>query len=212
MSRSTKKGPYVHPKLAKKVETARRSNSKVPIRTWSRASTIMPDMLGLTIAVHDGRRHIPVFVTENMVGHKLGEFAPTRTFPGAWLVEVGTNDNREVRTVAASATTTNTGYSVKKVKRILDLVRGRTVEEALNILDFTQSPIAAKVAKVVRSASANAENDALSGDPSNMRIVETYANMAPKLLRFRARARGRGTRIIRRNSDITVVIDGEEGV
>ena len=82
MSRSTKKGPYVHPQLAKKVEAARRSNSKVPIRTWSRASTIMPDMLGLTIAVHDGRRHIPVFVTENMVGHKLGEFAPTRTFRG----------------------------------------------------------------------------------------------------------------------------------
>ena len=82
MSRSTKKGPFVHPKLAKKVEAARRSNSKTPIVTWSRASTIMPDMLGLTIAVHDGRRHIPVFVTENMVGHKLGEFAPTRTFRG----------------------------------------------------------------------------------------------------------------------------------
>ena len=114
--------------------------------------------------------------------------------------------------MAASATMTNTGYSVKKVKRILDIVRGRTVEDALNILDFTQSPIAAQVAKVVRSASANAENDATSGDPSNMRIVETYANMAPKLLRFRARARGRGTRIIRRNSHITVVIDEEEDV
>lgn len=82
MSRSIKKGPYVHPKLAKKIEAARRSDSKTPIVTWSRASTIMPDMLGLTIAVHDGRRHIPVFVTENMVGHKLGEFSPTRTFRG----------------------------------------------------------------------------------------------------------------------------------
>ena len=82
MSRSVKKGPYVHPKLAKKVEKAQRSDSKVVIRTWARASTIMPDMLGMTIAVHDGRRHIPVFVTENMVGHKLGEFAPTRTFRG----------------------------------------------------------------------------------------------------------------------------------
>lgn len=112
--------------------------------------------------------------------------------------------------MAASATMTNTGYSVKKVKRILDLVRGRTVDEALSILEFMQSPIAAKVAKVVKSASANAENDSVSGDPSNMRIVETYANMAPKLLRFRARARGRGTRIIRRNSHITVVIDEEE--
>ena len=82
MSRSIKKGPYVHPKLAKKVERIQRSGSRTVIRTWSRASTIMPDMVGLTIAVHDGRRHVPVFVTENMVGHKLGEFAPTRTFRG----------------------------------------------------------------------------------------------------------------------------------
>ena len=82
MSRSVKKGPYVHPKLAKKVERAQRTDNKVVIRTWSRASTIMPDMLGMTIAVHDGRRHIPVFVPENMVGHKLGEFAPPRTFRG----------------------------------------------------------------------------------------------------------------------------------
>ena len=82
MSRSVKKGPYVHEKLAKKVDAARSSQARQVIRTWSRASTIMPDMLGLTIAVHDGRRHVPVFITENMVGHKLGEFAPTRTFRG----------------------------------------------------------------------------------------------------------------------------------
>ena len=82
MSRSKKKGPYVHPKLARKVEKAISSNSREVIRTWARASMIMPDMLGLTIAVHDGRRHVPIFITENMVGHKLGEFAPTRTFRG----------------------------------------------------------------------------------------------------------------------------------
>ncbi len=82
MSRSIKKGPYVHPKLAKKVAVVQRSGSRTVIRTWSRASMIMPDMLGLTIAVHDGRRHVPIFVTENMVGHRLGEFAPTRTFRG----------------------------------------------------------------------------------------------------------------------------------
>ncbi len=83
MSRSTKKGPFVHPKLQKKVDQVQRTGSKTVIRTWSRASTIMPEMIGLTIAVHDGRRHVPVFLTENMVGHKLGEFAPTRTFRGA---------------------------------------------------------------------------------------------------------------------------------
>lgn len=82
MSRSIKKGPYVHPKLMKKVEAVQRSGAKTVIRTWSRASMIMPEMVGLTIGVHDGRRHVPVFITENMVGHRLGEFSPTRTYRG----------------------------------------------------------------------------------------------------------------------------------
>lgn len=82
MSRSTKKGPYVEPQLMRRVESIRRSGARTVIRTWSRASTIMPQMVGLTIGVHDGRRHVPIFITENMVGHKLGEFAPTRTFRG----------------------------------------------------------------------------------------------------------------------------------
>ena len=82
MSRSTKKGPAVDPKLQKKVEQLRRSGEKAIIKTWSRWSTILPDMIGLTIGVHDGRRHVPVFITEEMVGHRLGEFAPTRTFRG----------------------------------------------------------------------------------------------------------------------------------
>lgn len=82
MSRSTKKGPFVHPSLYKKVIEARNTNQRAVITTWSRASTILPEMIGLTIAVHNGRRHVPVFITENMVGHKLGEFAPTRTFRG----------------------------------------------------------------------------------------------------------------------------------
>lgn len=82
MSRSVKKGPYVHPKLLKKVEAVQRSGVKTVIRTWSRPSMIMPEMIGMTFGVHDGRRHVPVFVTENMVGHRLGEFAPTRTFRG----------------------------------------------------------------------------------------------------------------------------------
>jgi small subunit ribosomal protein S19 len=82
MSRSTKKGPFIDPKLLAKVETLQRSGQKTVIRTWSRASTIMPQMVGLTIGVHDGRRHVPIYVTENMVGHKLGEFAQTRTFRG----------------------------------------------------------------------------------------------------------------------------------
>lgn len=82
MSRSIKKGPYVHAKLMKKVEAVQRSGAKTVIRTWSRASMIMPEMVSLTIGVHDGRRHVPVFITENMVGHRLGEFSPTRTYRG----------------------------------------------------------------------------------------------------------------------------------
>ena len=82
MSRSIKKGPFVDPKLAKKIETAVNTDNNSPIRTWSRASIIMPNMIGLTIEVHNGRRHMPIFITENMVGHKLGEFAPTRIFRG----------------------------------------------------------------------------------------------------------------------------------
>jgi small subunit ribosomal protein S19 len=82
MSRSIKKGPYIEPKLMKKGEEVRRTNARTVIRTWSRASTILPEMVGLTIGVHDGRRHVPIFVSENMVGHKLGEFALTRHFRG----------------------------------------------------------------------------------------------------------------------------------
>jgi small subunit ribosomal protein S19 len=82
MSRSLKKGPFIDPKLLRKIEAMNGKNEKKVVRTWSRASTIFPQMVGHTIAVHDGRRHVPIYITENMVGHKLGEFAPTRTFRG----------------------------------------------------------------------------------------------------------------------------------
>ena len=82
MSRSTKKGPYVAPKLLRKVEEMNKNGEKIVLKTWSRSSTIFPDFVGHTFAVHDGRQHVPVYVTEDMVGHKLGEFAPTRTFRG----------------------------------------------------------------------------------------------------------------------------------
>ena len=82
MSRSTKKGPYVAPKLLRKVEEMNKNGEKIVLKTWSRSSTIFPDFVGHTFAVHDGRKHVPVYVTEDMVGHKLCEFAPTRTFRG----------------------------------------------------------------------------------------------------------------------------------
>lgn len=82
MGRSLKKGPFIDPKLLKRIEDMNAKGEKKVVRTWSRASVIFPQMVGHTIAVHDGRRHIPIYVTENMVGHRLGEFAPTRTFRG----------------------------------------------------------------------------------------------------------------------------------
>lgn len=82
MPRSIRKGPFVDAHLAKKVEAAQASNVKKPIKTWSRRSMILPDMIGLTIAVYNGRQHVPVMINENMIGHKLGEFSPTRTYKG----------------------------------------------------------------------------------------------------------------------------------
>lgn len=82
MSRSVKKGPYVEERLIRRIEAMNEGGEKKVVKTWSRSSTIFPDMIGHTIAVHDGRTHVPVYVTEDMVGHKLGEFAPTRTFKG----------------------------------------------------------------------------------------------------------------------------------
>lgn len=82
MARSIRKGPFVDHHLQKKVDEAQRTNSKKPIKTWSRRSMITPDMIGLTLTVHNGRQHVPVLVSENMIGHKLGEFAPTRTYKG----------------------------------------------------------------------------------------------------------------------------------
>jgi small subunit ribosomal protein S19 len=96
MARSIKKGPFADKHLAKKVEDANRGNKKSVIKTWSRRSTILPDFVGHTFAVHNGRKFVPVFVTENMVGHKLGEFAPTRTFHG---------HTGEKKAVAATAAT-----------------------------------------------------------------------------------------------------------
>ena len=82
MSRSVRKGPFVEPALMKRIKDMNASGNKAVVKTWSRSSTIFPEMVGHTIAVHDGRKHVPVYITESMVGHKLGEFAPTRTFKG----------------------------------------------------------------------------------------------------------------------------------
>ena len=146
MPRSLKKGPFVDLHLAKKVQVASAKNDRKPIKTWSRRSMVIPEMVGLTIAVHNGRQHIPVLVTENMVGHKLGEFAPTRTFKA------------------------HSG----------DL------------------------------AVANAEHNH-GADIDELKVSLIHIDTAPVLKRFAARAKGRGTRIVKRSSHITVAVsDGKK--
>jgi small subunit ribosomal protein S19 len=100
MSRSAKKGPATEAKLMKKVTAVNSSNQKTVIKTWARWSTVVPEMIGLTIGIHDGRRHVPIFITENMVGHRLGEFAPTRTFRGHTA-----KAEKEAKAAAAAAAT-----------------------------------------------------------------------------------------------------------
>lgn len=107
-----------------------------------------------------------------------------------------------------SATLSSTGISAKKLKPMIDLVRGRRVDEVLNLLQFQPSPAAYRLSKVVKSAAANAENELLART-SELRVVEIYANEGPRLKRFRPRARGRATKVIRRNSHITVIVDEE---
>ena len=99
MSRSTKKGPFVDAKLFKKVQEMNKNGEKIVLKTWSRSSTIFPDFVGHTFAVHDGRKHVPVYVTEDMVGHKLGEFAPTRTFKGHAGSKTSNNGNNQSKGV-----------------------------------------------------------------------------------------------------------------
>ena len=140
------------------------------IRTWSRASTVFPEMVGHTIAVHDGRKHVPVFVSEQMVGHKLGEFAPTRTFRShagdrrrgeeALMATAEHPSGTEVRAQAKWVR-----MSARKARLVLDLVRGRTVPEARTVLAFTPRAAAREIDRALASAVANAESaHGLDGD------------------------------------------------
>ena len=151
MPRSLKKGPFVDDHLLKKVDVLNDAGEKTVIKTWSRRSTIIPDMVGHTIAVHDGRKHVPVYVTESMVGHKLGEFAPTRTFKfhagqerrreGSALIghprpSGHTRPTSARAPVPRSATSASSAY---KAREVLDLIRGKHVADAHEILQFCRA-------------------------------------------------------------------------
>ena len=203
MGRSLKKGPFVDGHLREKVEGLNTRNEKKVIKTWSRRSTIVPDMIGHTIAVHNGKKFIPVYVTEQMIGHKLGEFSPTRTFKGHAVkaalerpparLRAGPRVRQEAArhrrrrhkpwltyntkqvNIEAHALAKHVRMSPQKARLVMDLIRGQKAQNALHTLRFTQKRSAKHIEKVLRSAIANAERKAEdAGAPLD--VDELYVN------------------------------------
>src|SRR6266571_3451803 len=172
MGRSVKKGPYVEPSLLVKIQALNDKNEKKVFKTWSRRSTITPDFVGHTLAVHNGNKFIPVYITENMVGHKLGEFAATRLF------------------------------------------RGRAVPEAYAILRFSKKLAAKQIHKVLKSAVANAQQQAArqnaAFDADRLRVRHAVVNEGSTLKRFTAAAMGRATPILKRTSHVEIRVGADD--
>ena len=214
MPRSLKKGPFVDGHLLSKVDALNEKSEKKVIKTWSRRSTIIPDMVGHTIAVHDGRKHVPVYITESMVGHKLGEFAPTRTFRfhagqekatrGAAMMAVGV-DARPTSARAPGPRSATCGSRPTRPVRSSTSSGACTSADADQVLAFTERDVARIVRKALASAVANAQNND-SQDPDTLKVVACYADEGPTLKRWRPRARGRATRIRKRTCHITIIV------
>ena len=203
MGRSVKKGPYVQPVLLKRIQQMNAAGEKNIVKTWSRASIIFPDFVGHTIAVHDGRKHVPVYVTEDMVGHKLGEFAPTRTFKGQIMAE------RSVYRMEARAYLKFARISPRKVQIVLDLIRKQPADKAMAILKNTPKAACEDLQKLLKSAMANAENNH-NMDVSRLYVAECFVSPGPILKRIRPRAQGRAFRILKRTSHVTLVLKEQE--
>jgi large subunit ribosomal protein L22 len=197
--RSIRKGPFVDAHLASKVEKATSEGIKKPIKTWSRRSTILPDFVGLTIAVHNGRQHVPILITENMVGHKLGEFAATRTFKGH------TGDKKAAEDMQATAILKYSRISPQKGRLVADQIRGMPVARALELLEFSPKKAARLIRKVLESAIANAEHNE-GADVDELKVQTIMVDVGPQIKRFHARAKGRGVRVVKRTSHITVTV------
>ena len=213
MPRSLKKGPFVDDHLLKKVDELNTANEKRVIKTWSRRSTIIPDMVGHTIAVHDGRKHVPVYITESMVGHKLGEFAPTRTFrfhAGQEKRQEAARDGSAPRPTSARAR--RAGAAVRCACRRTRSASGARSDPGQGRRSrptrSSSSPSATRptrCGKVLGSAVANAEhNDEIVAD--ELYVSACFADEGPTLKRWRPRARGRATRIRKRTCHITVIV------
>ena len=203
MSRSIKKGPFCAPELLKRVDEMNQTGEKKVLKTWSRASTIFPSFVGHTFAVHDGRKHVPVYVTEDMVGHKLGEFAPTRTFrghAGSKTGKYGGGENMEAKAHLRYAR-----ISPRKVQIVCDLIRGKSVAQANAILMGTPKAASELLLKLLKSAASNAENNHQM-DPEKLYVSQVFACPGPIIKRMMPRAQGRAYRINKRTSHITIAV------
>ena len=210
MPRSLKKGPFVDLHLLKKVETAAAKNDRKPIKTWSRRSMVIPDMVGLTIAVHNGRQHIPVLITENMVGHKLGEFSPTRTFKahsGDKKVEaLRPNHGSDMQYCSYAR------ISPQKCRLVADTVRGAAASTgAQHAQVHAEEGRGAHATRCSWSGRRKRAEQPGRGRRRSQGHPHPWSTPRRSSSASAPRAKGRGTRIIKRNSHITVVVgDGKK--
>ena len=212
MARSVWKGPFIDGFLLKKAEDARKSGRNQVIRTWSRRSTIFPQFVGLTFGVYNGHKFIPVLVTENMIGHKLGEFAPTRTFTAMPVTsgregpEMGKQAApRRLDEIEAQACLRGLRTSPRKLNLVARTIRGKPAATALAELTFSHRRIARDVKKVLEAAIANAENNHQL-DVDRLYVKEATVGRAFVLKRFHTRGRGRSARVEKYFAHLTVVV------
>ena len=219
MARSVWKGPFVDGYLLKKADKARGSGRHEVIKIWSRRSTILPQFVGLTFGVYNGQKHVPLQVSEEMVGHKFGEFSPTRTFHGH------SSDRKAKRVVRiervkvmgkpareralpdneAKAIARNIRVSPQKLNLVAQLIRGKKVAMALNDLQFSRKRIAVDVKKCLESAIANAENNH-DLDVDDLIVAEAHVGKGLVMKRWASRGRGRSGRILKPFSHLTIVV------
>jgi small subunit ribosomal protein S19 len=207
MARSIKKGPYVVESLVRKIETLNRSGEKRVLKTWARRSTVLPEFVGHTLAVHNGNKFIPIYITENMVGHKLGEFVPTRA--STWPRRRRCRADRGSRAMQAKAIQRYVRITPRKCNQVLELIRGQAVEQAQTTLQFTPKAGARIVQKVLKSAVANALHE------GKVRLEDLYVKEAvvgdgPTLKRWLPRAQGRATPMLKRTSHVSVTVATRE--
>ena len=205
MTRSVWKGPFVHPSLLKKIDKLKDAPNKKPIKTWSRNSTIIPDFVGHSFMIHNGKSFIPITISEEMVGHKLGEFAPTRTFKGhtpadkkLQLLQLAEKPE-EIKIMEkilslVKAINKNVRTSPRKLALVCNFIKGKKVDIALRDLEFSRKRIAKDVSKTVKSAISNAENNH-QFDIDNLFVKEAYVGKSLVMKRFRPRAKGRQARL-----------------